>query len=67
MKARVSVIGLSDKHWEEVVKAVIVLKKGDSTTESEIIGFPGERLAGFKKPKSVDFWEEFPKAKQEKY
>jgi long-chain acyl-CoA synthetase len=57
-----SVIGLPDEHWGEVVKAVIVLKKGTSATEKEIIEFCGKHLAGFKKPKSIDFWEELPKS-----
>ena len=57
-----SVIGLPDEHWGEVVKAVIVLKKGASVTEADIIEFCGKHLAGFKKPKSVDFWEELPKS-----
>ena len=60
--SEVSVIGLPDEHWGEVVKAVIVLKKGGSVTESEIIEFCGKHLAGFKKPKSVDFWEDLPKS-----
>jgi long-chain acyl-CoA synthetase len=57
-----SVIGVPDEHWGEIVKAVVVLKKGTSTTEAEIIGFCGKHLAGFKKPKSVDFWQELPKS-----
>jgi long-chain acyl-CoA synthetase len=60
--SEVSVIGLPDEHWGEVVKAVIVLKKGAVATEAEIIEFCGKHLAGFKKPKSVDFWEELPKS-----
>jgi long-chain acyl-CoA synthetase len=57
-----SVIGLPDEHWGEVVKAVIVLKRSASATEAEMIEFCGKHLAGFKKPKSVDFWEELPKS-----
>jgi len=57
-----SVIGLPDEHWGEVVKAVIVLKNGDVVSEAEIIDFCGKNLAGFKKPKSVDFWKELPKS-----
>jgi long-chain acyl-CoA synthetase len=60
--SEVSVIGLPDEHWGEVVKAVIVLKKDAIATEAEIIEFCGKHLAGFKKPKSVDFWEELPKS-----
>ncbi len=61
-----SVIGLSDEHWGEVVKAVIVLKQGAFASETEIIEFCGKHLAGFKKPKSVDFWKELPKSPQGK-
>ncbi len=61
-----AVIGLPDEHWGEVVKAVIVPKKGAQVTEAEIIDFCGKNLAGFKKPKSVDFWEELPKSPQGK-
>ncbi len=57
-----SVIGLLDEHWGEVVKAVIVPKEGPHITESEIIDFCGKNLAGFKKPKTVDFWKELPKS-----
>lgn len=61
-----SVIGLPDEHWGEVVKAVIVLKQSAHVTESEIIDFCGKNLAGFKKPKTVDFWKELPKSPQGK-
>jgi long-chain acyl-CoA synthetase len=61
-----SVIGLPDEHWGEVVKAVIVPKKGVDVTEGEIVAFCGRNLAGFKKPKSVDFWTELPKSPQGK-
>jgi long-chain acyl-CoA synthetase len=61
-----SVIGLPDEHWGEIVKAVVVLKNGSTTTGAELIKFCGEHLAGFKKPKSVDFWEELPKSPQGK-
>jgi long-chain acyl-CoA synthetase len=61
-----SVIGLPDEHWGEVVKAVIVPKQGVQVTEAEIIEFCGRNLAGFKKPKSVDFWRELPKSPQGK-
>lgn len=57
-----SVVGIPDEHWGEVVKAVIVLKDDAQATESEIKEFCGRYLAGYKKPKSVDFWEELPKS-----
>jgi long-chain acyl-CoA synthetase len=61
-----SVIGLPDEHWGEVVKAVIVLKPGAHVTEKEIIEFCGKNLAGYKKPKSVDFWKDLPRSPQGK-
>ena len=61
-----SVIGVPDEYWGESARAVIVLKEGMGATGEEIIGFCGERLAGFKKPKSVDFWKELPKSPQGK-
>lgn len=64
--SEVSVIGLPDDHWGEVVKAVIVLKNGAQATEDEIKEFCGKNLAGFKKPKSVEFWKELPKSPQGK-
>lgn len=57
-----SVVGLPDEHWGEVVKAVIVLRGEAKATEAEIIEFCGKRLAGYKKPKSVDFWDALPKS-----
>ncbi len=61
-----SVIGLPDEHWGEVAKAVVVLREGAQATEGEIIEFCGQNLAGYKKPKSVDFWKELPKSPQGK-
>ena len=61
-----SVTGVPDDYWGEAVKAVIVLKKGAAASEEEIIKFCGEHLAGYKKPKSVEFWKELPKSPQGK-
>jgi len=61
-----SVIGVPDEHWGEAVKAVIVLKEGATVSEEEIIQFCKERLAGYKKPRSVEFLGELPKSPQGK-
>jgi long-chain acyl-CoA synthetase len=60
------VIGVNDDYWGESVKAVVALKEGMAATTEEIIKFCGEHLAGFKKPKSVEFWKELPKSPQGK-
>jgi acyl-CoA synthetase (AMP-forming)/AMP-acid ligase II len=57
----VAVIGVPSKKWGEEVKAVIVLKEGAEISESEIIGFCEGKLAGFKKPKSVEFIDKLPR------
>jgi acyl-CoA synthetase (AMP-forming)/AMP-acid ligase II len=56
-----AVLGVPDDYWGEIVKAIIVLKGGCTASEEEIKKFCGERLAGYKKPKSVEFWKELPK------
>jgi acyl-CoA synthetase (AMP-forming)/AMP-acid ligase II len=56
-----AVIGVPSEKWGEDVKAVVALKSGFKATEEEIIDFCKDRLAGYKKPKSIDFMDELPK------
>ncbi|HOJ51405.1 MAG TPA: acyl-CoA synthetase [Syntrophales bacterium] len=59
--AEVAVVGLPDPKWIEMVTAVVVPKTGLNLTETELIDFCRERLAGFKCPKKVIFVKELPK------
>jgi acyl-CoA synthetase (AMP-forming)/AMP-acid ligase II len=57
----VAVIGVPDQKWGEAIKAVVALKPGQSVTEEELFAFCKDRIASYKKPKSVDFVKELPK------
>lgn len=54
------VFGIPDEYWGEAVHAVVVAKEGETLGAREIIDFCGEHLAGYKKPKAVDFVDALP-------
>src|ERR1043165_7610646 len=55
------VIGVPDDRWGETVKAVIVLRPGKQASAEEIMDFCRDLLAGFKRPRSVDFVNALPR------
>ncbi len=57
-----AVIGLPDPDWGEKVHAVIALKEGVNLTGQEVIDYCKSRIAGFKKPKSVEFVDKLPRS-----
>jgi long-chain acyl-CoA synthetase len=59
--AECAVFGIPNERWGEVVKALVVLKPGQKASEEEIMQHCHRHLAGFKRPKVVDFVEELPK------
>lgn len=57
-----AVIGVPDERWGEAVTAYVSLRPGAAATAEELIAHCGRLLAGYKKPKSVDFLHDLPKS-----
>jgi len=56
-----AVFGVPDEKWGESVRAAVVLKKGATASEAEIIAFCKQYQAAYKAPKSIVFLAELPK------
>ncbi len=56
-----AVIGVPDAVWGESVKALVVLRPGAEATEADIIEHCRTELAGYKKPRTVEFVDSLPK------
>ncbi len=59
--AEVGVAGVPDATKGEIVKAWVVVRAGQTVTESELRAFSRDRLAPYKVPHSIEFRTELPK------
>jgi acyl-CoA synthetase (AMP-forming)/AMP-acid ligase II len=54
----VAVIGLPDHKWGERVHGVVVLRDGTEATEAELLDWCRDKIAAFKRPRSISFFRE---------
>ncbi|GEL23739.1 long-chain-fatty-acid--CoA ligase [Pseudonocardia sulfidoxydans NBRC 16205] len=59
--AEVAVVGIPDERWGEALKAIVVVRDGHVLTVDEVLAACASQLAGYKKPRSVDFVDALPK------
>lgn len=55
------VFGVPDAAWGEAIKAVCVLRSGQSVSAQDVIDFVAQRIARYKRPKHVVFAAALPK------
>jgi long-chain acyl-CoA synthetase len=56
-----AVVSAPDDRWGKRIQTVVVLKAGQTVTEEELISHCKSKLAGYKCPKKIEFWDELPK------
>jgi acyl-CoA synthetase (AMP-forming)/AMP-acid ligase II len=54
----VAVIGLPDRKWGERVHAVVILRDAASSSPDELLGWCKDRIAGYKRPRSLSIIRE---------
>lgn len=60
--AEAAVVGIPRSISGEIVKAFIVLKKGEKTTPKELIQFSRKKLSYYKVPRIIEFLNEMPRS-----
>jgi len=58
----VAVLGIPDPKWGEIGVAVCVAKPGAQLDEAALLDWMGDKIARYKLPRRVFFWDELPKS-----
>jgi acyl-CoA synthetase (AMP-forming)/AMP-acid ligase II len=58
----VAIIGIPDLEWGQIPRAIVVIKQGEACTEEELMEFCRQKLASFKRPRSVVFVDSLPRS-----
>lgn len=56
-----AVFGIPNADWGEEVKAIVECVDGRSVTEADLLAFISSELAGYKRPRSIEFVNEIPR------
>ncbi|MDA8335252.1 MAG: AMP-binding protein [Peptococcaceae bacterium] len=59
--SEVAVIGVPHPQWGEEVRALVLLKDGEQVSEQELIEFCRDKLAGYKRPRTIEYVSDFPR------
>jgi acyl-CoA synthetase (AMP-forming)/AMP-acid ligase II len=60
--AEVAILGMPDPVWGEIGVAVVVKRPGAELAEAELLAWLEPRIARYKLPRRVFFWEALPKS-----
>ncbi len=60
--AEVAVLGVPDPKWGESGVAVVVPADGEDASQGELLAYLDGKLAKYKWPRRVVFWDELPKS-----
>jgi acyl-CoA synthetase (AMP-forming)/AMP-acid ligase II len=60
--AEVAVLGVPDRQWGEIGVAVVVCRPGQAVTGEQLIAFLDGKLARYRWPRQVYFWDTLPKS-----
>jgi acyl-CoA synthetase (AMP-forming)/AMP-acid ligase II len=60
--AEVAILGVPDRTWGEVGVAVCVLRPGAGLSEGELLAWLDRKVARYKLPARVFFWDALPRS-----